>query len=101
MIVPSSSMENLILEYVSTKSVLIAGQKFSGIVKLACPSLVKLPLLISAQQTRPNFLILPAEKSEDKYVFHYFVCRKEEFMLKGTHVVSFIMNFFKKRKGGR
>ena len=75
MIVPSSSMENLILEYVSTKSVLIAGQKFSGIVKLACPSLVKLPLLISAQQTRPNFLILPAEKSEDKYVFHYFICR--------------------------
>ena len=74
MIVPSSSMENLILEYVSTKSVLIAGQKFSEIVKLACPSLVKLPLLISAQQTRPNFLILPAEKSEDKYVFHYFIC---------------------------
>lgn len=72
MIVPSSSMENLILEYVSTKSVLIAGQKFSGIVKLACPSLVKLPLLISAQQTRPNFLILPAEKSEDKYVFSLF-----------------------------
>ena len=101
MIVPSSSMENLILEYVSTKSVLIAGQKFSGIVKLACPSLVKLPLLISAQQTRPNFLILPAEKSEDKYVFSLFCMQKRRIHAKGHPCGVFYYEFFQKRKGGR